>query len=1182
MKLQYIFEKEIDRPIETVIKADDQDHIYQEVEEYVVTKEVAKKIREFFAAYTDYQGANGVWISGFFGSGKSHLLKILSYVMENKEAEGFKMGEMFANKIDGDELLRADVLKATRIPSESILFNIDQQAQITSKQDVDAILTVFYKVLNDHLGFFGGQRHVADFERWLTSKGIYSEFKQKYEEKSGEAWLSGRRKYFDPKVKEAIDTSLIAILGEAQGGYQGIIKTLRDDSAISILDFCEKVNDYINSKPKGFRLNFFVDEVGQYISDNTKLMLNLQTIAETLATRTKGQAWILVTSQEDMEKVVGDMKKSQQNDFSRIQARFKIKVPLTSANVDEVIERRLLMKKAEAKTLLSDTWHNEHSNLETLLSFSEVGVQFKGYKEEQNFVNKYPFVPYQFDLFQQCIKALSNHNAFQGKHASVGERSMLGVFQQVMVRMANDNISSLVTFDLLYEGIRTAIRGEIQNSIMLAEKNLDDEFAIKVLKALFLVKYYVNFKTTTRNVSVLMIDNIYVDLLAHNKKVQEALNLLESQTYVQRNGDLYEYLTDDEKDVEQEIKATDIDESAIIQLLNELVFDEVIGETKIRFIDNKQDYEFTHKIDGVQLGKEKELVIDIVTPNNDDYENPEILKSKTIGYSTMMMVVLPPDERLLKDVRLYLKTQKYQKQSQSTNNKESIKRLLHDKGEQNGERRRTLIVLMKKLLGEADILMNGRKHEVSNTSDGKIKIINAFQDLIKLAYPSLRVLGSTVYSEETIKQTIKTKVNDLFGADDSTISEPESEILNFINRRKKQSDRTSLTDIKEQFVKKSYGWYPNAIWTMVARLYKRGKVDVRQNSNLLTEDEIYTSLINSKLQSNTLLEPQIEFDPKQVRALKEVYNGLFDQTCSLTEAKDVAIAFRAKLSEELQFVKELLAQSQNYPFNAALEPMREAMVKLVQKEPNYFLLNLKEFESNLLDAKEDLLDPIKRFWNSDQRKIYDEVKGFLNGDQSNFDYIEGEDLGIMKEMQQHKKPYNGSIIRDAKAAMEGFRAKVLHKLQEEKEKAVAIVERHKDSLTVNIDFRTLTPKQQEGIIDQLDKVIIKITSNRYISNIRQTAVESNNLKVRLLNEIQRLIVPVSKPSAPSTTNAKSSYEGAKTSVVVERPVEYITRASVRVDFYKGELESELDVRDFIKKYEEALLEQIKDNKRITL
>ena len=192
MKLKDIFSQDINRPIETVIKADDQEHIFQEVDEYVVTREITKKMASFFDAYNNYQGANGVWISGFFGSGKSHLLKILSYVIENKKYNGYNLGEMFSKKITEDDMLRGDVLSATRIPSESILFNIDQQAQITSKGEEDAVLNVFYKVLNDHLGYFGAQRHVAEFERWLDNEKKFKAYWEVYEQQTGEPWQIGR------------------------------------------------------------------------------------------------------------------------------------------------------------------------------------------------------------------------------------------------------------------------------------------------------------------------------------------------------------------------------------------------------------------------------------------------------------------------------------------------------------------------------------------------------------------------------------------------------------------------------------------------------------------------------------------------------------------------------------------------------------------------------------------------------------------------------------------------------------------------------------------------------------------------------------------------------------------------------------------------------------------------------
>src|SRR6056300_1683606 len=151
MKLNDLFLKDVNRPIETVIKADDQENVLIEVDEYVITKEIGRKVADFFSSYSDYQGVNGVWISGFFGSGKSHLLKILSYVLTNKVFDGKELGEVFASKIVDDEMLKSDIEHVFKtIRSESILFNIDQQAQITSKSDKQAILQVFYKVFYDH------------------------------------------------------------------------------------------------------------------------------------------------------------------------------------------------------------------------------------------------------------------------------------------------------------------------------------------------------------------------------------------------------------------------------------------------------------------------------------------------------------------------------------------------------------------------------------------------------------------------------------------------------------------------------------------------------------------------------------------------------------------------------------------------------------------------------------------------------------------------------------------------------------------------------------------------------------------------------------------------------------------------------------------------------------------------
>ncbi len=257
MRVKELFAKDINRNIETVIKADDREHISDEVVEYVVTREIAKKIGDLFQAYNNYAGANGVWISGFFGSGKSHLLKILSYVLENKEFDGYKCGDLFAQKIEDDVVLKGDIEKASRTPSESILFNIDQQAQITSKSDENAILSVFYKVFYDHLGYYGFQPHVAEFEMWVAKQGHWESFKEKFKSAYGKTWEDARTDYFDPKVVETMATVLGELNKTDASKYANILDELEDKQKQSIEDLCTRVGAYIATKPKGFRLNFF-------------------------------------------------------------------------------------------------------------------------------------------------------------------------------------------------------------------------------------------------------------------------------------------------------------------------------------------------------------------------------------------------------------------------------------------------------------------------------------------------------------------------------------------------------------------------------------------------------------------------------------------------------------------------------------------------------------------------------------------------------------------------------------------------------------------------------------------------------------------------------------------------------------------------------------------------------------
>lgn len=404
--LRQIFAKPIDRSIDGVIKADDDASLKLELDEYVITGEIAQRLEQFFDAYNNYETANGVWISGFFGSGKSHLLKMLAVLLENRTVEGVRALEVFEGKPElvGNPMLAGALRKAVSIPSRSILFNIDQKADVITRTDVDALLSVFQKVFDEMCGYYGKQPYIAQFERDLDGRGQLETFRTAFAEISGKPWERGREQAILEKA------NIARAFAQASGGRPedaaDILSQYRKDTRVSIEDFAKSVKTWIDAQPRGFRLNFFVDEVGQYIADNVKLMTNLQTIAESLNTRCRGQAWIIVTSQQDMASVIGDLTARQENDFSKIMARFGCKMPLNSADVAEVIQRRLLAKTEEGEVKLGHLHDREENNLRTLFDFADGSMRLTNFQGRDNFISSYPFPPYQYTLFQLAITGL--------------------------------------------------------------------------------------------------------------------------------------------------------------------------------------------------------------------------------------------------------------------------------------------------------------------------------------------------------------------------------------------------------------------------------------------------------------------------------------------------------------------------------------------------------------------------------------------------------------------------------------------------------------------------------------------------------------------------------------------------------------------------------------------------------
>ncbi len=1183
MHLSDMFLKPVNRPIEGVIKADDETSLRLEMEEYVLTSEIARSLENFLEAYNNYQNANAVWISGFFGSGKSHLLKMLALLLENRDLDGAQALDLFLPKCADNAFLRASLKKAVSFPSKSILFNIDQKAVIINRVQEDALLAVFVKVFNEMCGYYGKVGYIAQFERDLDSRGLYGDFKQAFLKVSGRPWEEGRQLAL--LEKKNIAKAYALTLGEEEGPTD-ILNHYSTQYKVSIDDFAENVRIYIERQAKNFRLNFFVDEVGQFIAENTTLMLTLQTIAESLATKCRGRAWITVTAQEDMSKVLDDMNARQAHDFSKIQARFANRMKLTSQDVDEVIQKRLLQKNKVGKDLLKKEYDARSNSFRTLFGFPDGSHRYQNFEDSEHFIFCYPFIPYQFELFQSAIQNLSTHNAFEGRHSSVGERSMLGVFQQVAIQINDQSLGNLATFDLFFEGIRASLKTQIQDYVLKAENNPDvNPFTRKILKVLFLVKYVKEFKPTVSNLCVLMLNSFDTDMTRLKKDIEEALIVLERQTYIQRNGESYEYLTDEEKDVELEIKNTELEKTDVPDFLASLIFDRTLGENKIDH-DIGRSYPFAKKLDGNLYGKEHELAINVITLCKPDASSEAVLQMQNTGKKELM-VILPPEQRLMNELFLYKRTEKFTRQNYTTVQQDSRRRILSEKAKQNQEREERLTQMVKDLLAKASLYVSGTPF--AGEGNAKARLISGFKELIARVYSSLPMLNGINYTKTDPEIYLRPDNQAHLNTETTPLSEAEKEILNILQQNSKIGMRSTVKNVLERFQGMPYGWPDRAFLCLLAKLYARGKVEISKDGEMLEGNALGAALRNSSAHGALILEPQVEFSISQVNRLKRFYCEFFEVPPDENEAKALAGETNNELKKIATKLGGWLEQTGEFPFLEVLrEPLKTINAAIGHNYAWYFTEFNRQAE-DLIEMKKDLLEPVNDFMTGTLKDIYREARAYLREHKDNFPYIEGDEAADMKASLDDPDCFRGSNkMRQVKSLLETLKTKVNGRLPDEREAAKKKVEELKQGLKNMTGFPLLSPDVQAEIDKVFRDFSRKTEQEKLIPVIRESArrFEEGTYK-RLLAQVCALESANNDTQTAPTLPATATKEGRQDTPVEDQEapppapkVEIISLRETKVSFDKPLLSSEEDVETYLDSMRTALLEAIREGKRI--
>lgn len=1081
MDMKGLYAKDIFRSIDGVIKADDVSKVASEVDEYVMTSEIRGGLSRIVDAWNQVDApSNGVWISGFFGSGKSHLLKMLSYLLgEQAGSQPVNREDVeraFEQKVAGDETIIADLKRSLHTPTRAVLFNVDAKDNKASRERGSAMIEVFYEAYFEARGLYSTHLGVGALERDLDDRGELARFREAFQEESGYAWEVGR---VSTVFAEALVSKALARLGHQ---VEHPFRSYREQLNLSAEAFAQDVASWLDRQGPHQRIAFFADEVGQFIGDDSQLMLSLQTITEQLATHCPGRAWVFVTSQEELSGITAQMNERRSTDFSKIQGRFAIKVSLSTEEVADVIARRLLTKSEQGASELDAMWQRLGAGFPSMFRFPEGTKKYDNYLTRDSFVAKYPFVDYQFEMFTQAMRGLSDNDLFTGRHSSVGARSLLGVCQQIAQELTDDELGTVASFDRFYDGIAAMLKSDVKDNVGRAaqDSHTRDPFTMSVLKVLLLVRYVESFQAYPRNIAVLLRRSLDQDATDLETRVERALHILSDQVYVQRQADgTYAYMTNEEKEVRREISQIVVEPREVTDLLRTDIRRHAgTSATSFVYPGTNRSMRVSLFVDGRREQAEP-LVISVFTPQSSLDE--EGIRHESVVRHDTLSLGLDVSSEILEDVRVFCQTEEYVKRQAGAASGLS-KRIILTHKEDNEQRRRVIGEAVKDALMRASLFVDGQEVKTGTADEPKDVIELGLTRLAQQVYPRIEdakplaglkdgQIASFLRDQEDVTLDVDPGVD--------IAQRLAGECAQWVEQaRVRNGQNVFVKNAIEYYGQAPFGWDKNAVLAIVATALRLELLEALENDRPLARTELEGALRDVNRQGRVLLQKKKHLD----RAALEDFQRFVGQFVPGESPQDGPSRVRAVEVKADEWVKLLKGyRSDRYSFD---DEVAEA-------------LDLLKPLTTTQHTEEEMLDPQIRGGFDGLMEIVDE---FL---MPYWEFVEGHEQELRDALAKANSLSFFELTEDGRRAIDDLRALAESPTLYVRTQEIAPLVRRIDAAR-----SALVQAQRDKVLRRIDEAVAGIRGSAEFKDASEYAqLRVDATMEGLCNEVNRVSDP---------------------------------------------------------------------------
>ena len=1211
MKLKELYSKPIDRAVNPAVSATKSDPETQkiEIQEYVFTDEILNGLYRILNSVRMNRTFNhiGIWIDGYYGSGKSHFLKYLDYCItpETQEEALNRMLEAIKeiDPMDGKHMvptyaevydLAQWVKKAT---IDTCIFNLETaHDKATNKKE--GFLQVFWSEFNKKRGFNNFNITLAQLlEKPLAEKGVFEAFKERIAEEMDADWNDPvvAADIIDQELDSALDIAIeLAPTLSKDSIKERIIKR---DFPMSIERFSAEVASYLKTKDDNYRLIMLADEVSQFINGEKHRYLNLQEIITKLSEDCDNKVWIACTAQQDLSEIMDACQiAAEQDKEGKIKGRFEVKVSLKGTKPEVITQKRILEKKDEVKSDLGKLYDEKKGAFD---HFFKLPTTYKGYETKDDFIAYYPFIPYQFKLIMQVFNSFLNLG-YVSREVKGNERSIIKVVHATAMANMEDETGKFISFDELYnsmfeEGLQARGQQVIKNAEeMAATYKANPELALRVARVLFMIcnispTDQLVFPATLDNITSLLINDVTKNRITIRDEVSKIVeyfcdnNIIRCDQGKNGNPDKYQFYSEEEMQVASLIQSQQVDANTQAEQLKTII------QKYFTNLKNKENFMTRDFSVGAVImmrsslqSSNPDIIVDFLM--DADYDDVATLalqnsQNRLLFYMGPQYVA---NKKLRNAFHWYCQVNKYVATPATT--EENQKTRLEFTKRANDMFDNIIMPEFRKILDTCPVISG--TNEIPDAELGGKKGTERYTLAVQKHLANIYVYAGLVNhnvipkTSENLKKAILRPIQpgDYTGMN-ADLTDAEKKVEDYLC---KQID-PNADDITAKFKKAPYGWHEVCTLYVVNELVRRHKRDYSYGNNPNVE---------TKLVADRLLAEKSKFTVRAAVAIPQTilnnfadsWKEIFGPQAALPTSDSTQL-FRLAREEEYENSLQKIIKQYNkyandnarYPFVTPLRNAVDLFDKWMKERDHLTFFNLVISEKDLGKDAVDVCKEVIDFINDHMDK-YLGVVNFVRDNRHNFDYLPASvktDVDDIIDIESLTWPFS---IKDKIQS----KNKVIHAIMQEQQKLIDDIKREYQKTYNQLVAACNDEGVDVSVLTDVEKIIRIKTASTSIPTLKNNVLTNDyfNTEAAKIQTAKVQLQSAQKAPQPSPTVAGASASTpapAVTPTAISAPivVDLETRTPIP-------LKTEQEVELYLAKLKDQLMKEIAAGKSVMI